>query len=133
MKIPEKWKYCGEDRGGCSCMTIWNIESDCPVATIESGDWGDSYPAIRIKMPGAINEVAEPYMEKIVYGNIPKEVAEFNIRLITKSPETLKALIELVRDVEDMGLPNESLAHARKIINEIMEGQNDGRKLSECR
>ena len=64
-------------------MTIWNKLDDYPVAEITTGEWGEEYPAIRIKGP-SIEAVAEPYMEKIVYGKVDPDTAAVNISLIVK-------------------------------------------------
>jgi len=65
---------------------IWSVPEDHPVAEVIYGEWGDDYPAIRIKQPGAIGEPAEPYMEKIVYGDVDVETAHANARLIAAAP-----------------------------------------------
>ena len=82
-----KLSYCGarrDDKKPCTCGMIWDIESDCPVAKVYSGDVGDDYPSIKLvdevdkgkRPPGGIGIVAKPYMEKIVYWTIPQEVAD---------------------------------------------------------
>lgn len=74
----------------CGCGMIWC--DDYPIAIVTVGDWGDEYPAIKVENPGAIAEPAVPYIEKLVYGTIPIELALANALLISKSPNMKKLL-----------------------------------------
>ena len=86
---PGPWGVCG--KGRCSCKQVWC--GDHPVADVECGEWGDSYPAIRlVKHPTNIGFMAEAYMERISYGEISEETAEANAHLIAAAPKLLEAL-----------------------------------------
>ena len=91
---PGPWKAC--HGGECSCGFIWSTPADHPVAKVESGEWGDDYPAVKIvpsehRLTGTSFEVTA-YMEQIGYGRIDPEVAQQNARLIALSPEMLTLL-----------------------------------------
>ena len=91
---PGPWKACRD--GECSCGFIWSTPADHPVAKVESGEWGDDYPAVRIvpsehSLTGTSFEVTA-YMEQIGYGQIDPEVAQQNARLIALSPEMFELL-----------------------------------------
>lgn len=87
MSKSDEWTYCGEgSEKPCQCGMIWSKKNDCPIAKVIIGEWGDEYPAIRIKSPGSINEPAEPYMEKIIYGSVNADYANENIQLIVSAP-----------------------------------------------
>ena len=91
---PGPWEACRD--GECSCGFIWSIPADHPVAKVESGEWGDDYPAIRITpaergLTGTSFEV-DAYMEQIAYGRIDPETAQQNAKLIALSPDMLKLL-----------------------------------------
>lgn len=79
---PRPWRICGHGRGGCECGQIWSLPADSPIARVIEGDWGDEYPAIRVTTPGAIGAVAEPYIERIIYGHVPRESARATAELI---------------------------------------------------
>lgn len=84
---PGPWRECGHDRGGCQCGQVWSVAADCPVATVESGEWGDEYPAVR-----EVDGKCEAYMERIGYGIVPEDAARANARLIAAAPDLLSAL-----------------------------------------
>lgn len=97
---PGPWHYCGEgrkDRKPCVCRQVWS--TDHPICVVESGPWGDSWPAIRVE-PG-IGGKAEAFMEFSEYGSIDKEVADANIRLIAAAPEMLEVLKRLLKSSRD--------------------------------
>lgn len=64
-----------------------------PICTVEHGEWGDSWPAIRVE-PG-IGGKAEAYMEFAAYGSIPKEFSDANVQLIAAAPDLYNAGFEL--------------------------------------
>ena len=80
---PGPWRACGADRGGCECRQIWSIPGDCPVVTargecigIVNGKWGDG--------------------PKMIYGEVPKEQQQANVRLIVAAPKMFAYLQNLV-------------------------------------
>lgn len=88
MYTPGPWHACRN--GICSCGQVWC--SDYPVAEITRGEWGDTYPAIRLTDGTSMSRVAEAYMEKIVYGSISDEMATANARLIAAAPDLYSAI-----------------------------------------
>ncbi len=91
---PGPWSACRD--GECSCGFIWSTTADHPVAKVESGEWGDDYPAIKVTptehgLTGTSFEVSA-YMERIGYGRVDPEVAKQNAKLIALSPEMLVLL-----------------------------------------
>ena len=85
-KIAEKhtplpWRACND--GKCSCKQIWC--PDYPIAVVNSGDWGDDYPSVRLIGESSLDLKAEAYMEQCTYGHIPEEVAEANIQYIIQA------------------------------------------------
>lgn len=104
------WRSCND--GDCSCMVIWGGEATedndgtHPVARVESETWGDSYPAIRnVDGGGMSGTKAEAYLEHIVYGTIPEEMAKANAKLIAAAPDLFNALSVLADACESMGIP----------------------------
>jgi hypothetical protein len=92
---PETWQLCNDGR--CPCLTI--MARDYPVAKVTCGPWGDDYPAIRLVGTSSLEMKAEPYMEQITYGEVSKELALSNARLIAAAPDMLQALIKLSNEV----------------------------------
>ncbi len=91
---PGPWSTC--NNGSCPCGFIWSITADHPVAKVESGEWGDDYPAVKITptergLTGTSFEVTAN-MEQVGYGRIDPEVAQQNAQLIAMSPEMLLLL-----------------------------------------
>jgi len=85
------WNAC--HNGECSCKAVWF--ADHPVAEITSGEWGDSYPAIRHAEGdghGMYGTTVEAYLERITYGNVNKETAAANARLIAFARTALPLL-----------------------------------------
>lgn len=96
---PGPWTACGN--GACPCKQVWSADADYPVVTVNSGKWGDKFPAIRLcEDPGTIGGKAEAYMEEIVYGEIPEDTAKANAVLIAAAPELYEALSKVVADYE---------------------------------
>jgi len=83
---PGPWRACHD--GKCSCKLIMGEHH--PIAKVESGKWGDEYPALRLVGP-SIDQKAETYMDMIEYGKIDEDVAEANARLIAAAPELMEA------------------------------------------
>lgn len=92
---PGPWTACHE--GKCSCGQVWSKTADHPVATVTRGEWGD---------PGC------------PYGEVSRECANANARLIAAAPELLEALQGLVSvlNPEILGSPNSPLEIARAVI-----------------
>jgi len=94
-------------------LSVDKIEIACadyPIANVTCGDWGDYYPSIKLTGP-SMDTKAEAFMDGMPYGNVPREEAEANARLIRAAPKMLEALEDLVmkatyslmgiRDVDD--------------------------------
>jgi hypothetical protein len=99
-----------------SCTYLQISGANHPIGRVESGKWGDPYLSIRQVGP-SLDQKFEPYMELIEYGEIPKEVALANARLIAAAPamyEALKAITMIAGN-----LPDETL--------ESCGGINEGR------
>lgn len=84
---PGPWHICGKDRGGCICHAVWC--DNHPICTVESGEWGDTYPAVRQVGP-SLEAKYEAYTETIGYGTIDPEFAKGNVRLIAQAPAMLE-------------------------------------------
>ena len=147
-----QWRYCGQDpipKGlqktvlgdftkhkhtgePCQCGFIWDVIDDCIIAQVIRGEWGDEYPAIRIKTPGAIGEKAEPYMEKIVYGSVDKATADANTYLMVVAPEAVNLLEQFVlydRLSQEEGATPETFSRLIEKAENLIaktEGGNDG-------
>ena len=68
----EPWSVCGCGK----CDQILD-SGKRPIASVESGEIGDSYPAIR-PVGSSIGGKYEAYTEFIPYGEIPEKEAEAN-------------------------------------------------------
>ena len=92
---PGPWSECGEELGGCPCATVGDAHG--PIAEVTRGEWGDSYPAIRLREnEGMSGSVAEAYIEMLPYGSVPSEVAHANAAFIAHSREDVSWLLSLV-------------------------------------
>ena len=87
---PTPWSIC--NKGDCPCLTIWC--PDHPICTVESGVWGDEYPALRLVGETSLDRKAEAYMERIEYGAIDTTVARANALLIIKAVNNHDALVQ---------------------------------------
>jgi hypothetical protein len=125
---PGKWSTCNPR---CKCMQV-SGEHD-PIAKIESGEWGDTYPAIRLKKDShqMYGMEAEAYIEMCSYGNIPEETAWANVCLIAAAPEMLK-VCERVMEFQDVWLSEgnnheeiELLAMAGKVIAALVSSKEE--------
>lgn len=107
---PPPWTAC--NGGMCRCKQVWAAE--CPVAVIEHGEWGDSYPALRAGPDGTV----EAYTEHIPYGEIPEDVAEANVVFIAASPTIVDDLLveraELMAEIK-MWRESSGLAKAQPV------------------
>jgi len=121
---PGPWTACHD--GKCRCMLVSGEEH--PIAQIISGEWGDDYPNIRLaKSDHGIGEVAEAYMDRIVYGEIDEEIAQANARLIAISPNLLALCRDLYAEVGkggdlDWHLRERGYAERLRVLIEKMDG-----------
>ena len=94
---PGPWSSCRD--GKCPCSQVWS--SDYPVADVVAGEWGDSYPAIRLKPgTGSIQGEYETYIEKISYSEVTKEQAEANRLSIANARTDLPAVCRYALELE---------------------------------
>lgn len=94
-RSPGQWHCC--NKGECSCVTV--MTDDYPIARCESGNWGDEYPAIRVKdFPSIEGKVeVEAYMERMDYGYIEPSLAKANIKFIQSAPMMMEVIEELLQ------------------------------------
>ena len=79
---PSPWNAC--HNGECSCKQVWS-GADYPIASLECGEWGDSYPTARLVdaedgIPGT--KVIDAYMERMACGIIPEHYAQGDAQFI---------------------------------------------------
>jgi len=92
---PGPWSSCGE--GKCKCSQVWS--SDYPVAEVIAGEWGDSYPAIRLKPgTGSIQGEYEAYIEHMPYGEVTEEQAIANRLFIAHAPDCVDRLLATLKE-----------------------------------
>lgn len=85
MHTPGPWSVCGD--GACSCKTV--TCADYPVAVVTSGEWGDTWPSVKLVGESSLSLKAEAFLDKCVYGEVPEETARANARLIAAAPDLL--------------------------------------------
>jgi hypothetical protein len=73
--------------------------ADHPVAETVRGEWGDSFPSLRVVGGHEIGSVSaravEAYMQTIAYGNVPEGQSLANAELIARlNPATVKVVLE---------------------------------------
>ncbi len=107
MRTKGKLRLCND--GECPCLQIWTANH--PVAAAESGEWGDSYPAIRLVGKSSFDMKAEPYIEHIYYGEIPLNIATADAR----------HLVACWNAVEDAGGDPATLQAENKRLREALE------------
>ncbi len=129
-KIAEKhtplpWRACND--GKCSCKKIWC--PDYPVAVVQSGDWGDDYPSIRLVGESSLELKAEAYMEQCTYGHIPEELAEANIKFIIQACNSYYGLVEALKNAQAQlaffmknRFPSNTLGETLAKIDKALEG-----------
>ena len=107
--------------------------ADYPVAEVTWGKWGDDYPSIRLVGP-SLQLKAEPYMDRIEYGEIFEDTARANARLIAAAPDLLAAL---KANMEWIGRPpvdrhsydskrEDAWAMGKQAIADVEKGDNNG-------
>ena len=84
-----EWKAC--QNGKCRCKQIWC--DDYPIATVNSGKWGDDYPSIRLVGESSLDLKAEAFIEQITYGKIPENIARANALLIAAAPDLYQSCL----------------------------------------
>jgi hypothetical protein len=101
---PGPWESCGEERGGCTCGFVNGPGDYAQVATVEQGEWGDTYPALRIKndfqegnLSNGSTVELEAYSEKIPYGRMPTGEGKANAIFIAHAREDIPWLMTQVR------------------------------------
>lgn len=123
---PGPWEACGEDRGGCVCGQVWSRAADCPVAKTERGEWGDSYPALKVTQGDGLHNTEikiEAYREFMAYGALPDGQGEKNALFI--GAFNPKACLDLLADLSEA---RRQLAEAKeKIGSAFWVGHDYGR------
>ena len=89
------WSICGAK--DCKCGTV-NC-ADHPIAQVTSGEWGDEYPAMR-RVGGSLENHYEAYIERIGYGEVPKDEAKANARLISAAPDLLEFVQQIFNGID---------------------------------
>lgn len=126
VHTPGPWEAC--NGGKCSCLMVWSKPADHPVCTVESGEWGDTYPALRVIGGGPIRSIGaafEPYIEKLPYGSIDRRVAEKNARLIAAAPNLLHACKEVQR-IDRTGMTSDEIIAVMELVDEAVR-DSEGR------
>jgi len=85
------WHAC--NNGECSCFSISSKHH--PIATVEHGIWGDSFPTIAYHPNGA------PYIDMnfMEYGEIPEEEARANWKFIVRACNSHYELLEMLEEL----------------------------------
>ena len=94
------WKLC--NRGKCPCLTISG--KDAPIANVESGEWGDSYPVIKIISDNKAESVSGELTLKAemgfsAYGKIPTGTGQANAEFIVKAVNAHDDLLEACKQL----------------------------------
>lgn len=114
---PGPWDVHDGVRTSCKCLSVSGASH--PIATVERGEWGDSYPSVRrMKDTGSIEGKFEAYIERIPYGEIPESEAVANARLIAAAPALYEALKAMLVMMDRGGQP-------RKLDEALTWRQND--------
>jgi hypothetical protein len=91
------WRACkgtGKCEGECVCGGVWSEPADHPVAEVTRGEWGDSFPSVRLVGESSFDMKAEAYMERVTYVSVDDASAAANARLIAAAPALLAELRE---------------------------------------
>jgi hypothetical protein len=91
------WSSC--NHGKCSCKMV--STGDHPIAKVESGEWGDEWPSIRIVGDTSFDRKAEAFMEMSAYGSIDEKTARANAQLIAFARTALPILANAVLKRKD--------------------------------
>jgi hypothetical protein len=86
---PGPWRSCPDD--GCKCTAV--TCDDYPVANVVKGEWGDSFPSIRLVGETSLNLKAEAFTDQITYGEISELEAMANRAFIREAPNDIACLI----------------------------------------
>lgn len=96
------WKVCSGNKksgGICSCFSV--SSEHYPIAAIEHGEWGDSYPNVRlVNSESGIGKVAEAFMDFSGYGAIPEDESVANAKLIAVAPDMYAKLDKIATWLE---------------------------------
>ena len=123
----DEWKACRH--GKCSCRQVWSTAGDCPVATVESGEWGDTAHTVSIAdagantLTGTLVARCEPRM--LVYGDIQPTISDSWVRIIAAAPTMLQALERAAVDMRTGADPAESVCRVLDAINRARYGIAD--------
>jgi hypothetical protein len=120
------WSACCD--GDCSCALVWC--PDYPIASVTRGEWGDEYPRLRIVGDSTLEEKAEPYIDRIVYGAVNKNTAAANARLIAAAPELYDALECLMRILDEASIGSIEYTAARVTARAVLTKAREGRELT---
>lgn len=97
--------------GACTCGFVWSVPIDAPILEVTGGPWGDTWAAIRTNDDG----VLEAFMDRMDYGEIPRDVQAANMKFIANAPTDIRALLDeitrlkaLLQGNEASGSPNTS-------------------------
>jgi hypothetical protein len=88
--------------------------SDHPIAKVESGEWGDTYPSVR-PISSSIEGKFEAYIEKITYGSIDADLAKANALFIVKAVNSHDMLVRALRDI--LNAANDPYEIARNVLS----------------
>ena len=108
---PGPWSACHD--GECRCKQVW--ATDHPVATVESGIWGDSFPTLKMT-GGSFDRKVEAVIEQIEYGEIYEAETAANARLIADAPLLLAEVERLKEENADL---REKLEKATSIVRQL--------------
>mgnify|MGYP001597722334 CR=1 FL=1 len=92
-----EWKAC--NGGKCRCKQVW--AQDYPIAKVEHGEWGDTYPALR-KTGDELNQKVEAYIEHIPYGEISEDVATANAIFIAACSTAVPRLLADIKTLREL-------------------------------
>ena len=89
------WRACRD--GECECKMIWAIPADAPIITIESGEWGDTFPVIEVigtphSCTGELTVKAK--IETVGYGLIPEHFATANAKFVAHARADIPWLLD---------------------------------------
>lgn len=75
-----EWLAHDGERTVCKCCSVSG--ADHPIANVTRGEWGDEYPALRLVGESSLEQRAEPFIDRIVYGSVDEATACANAAFI---------------------------------------------------